>query len=57
LGFSVSALEKFLGFGRRISQTSDLAAAIRNNLAKADSENTFTSGSYRPTTDSQYLNK
>jgi hypothetical protein len=38
-------LEKFLGFGRRISQTSDLAAAIRNNLAKADPENAFTSGS------------
>jgi hypothetical protein len=48
LGFSVSALEKFPGFGRKKSQTSDLPVAIGGNLAKADSENAFTSGSYRP---------
>jgi hypothetical protein len=50
--FSVSALEKFLGFGWKNSQTSDLTVAIGSNLAKADAENAFTSGSYRPLTDS-----
>jgi hypothetical protein len=46
--FSVSALEKFPGFGKKNSQTSDLTVAIGSNLAKADPENAFTSGSYRP---------
>jgi hypothetical protein len=41
-------MEKFPGFGRKNSQTSDLAVAIGSNLAKADAENAFTSGSYRP---------
>ncbi len=52
----VSALEKFPGFGKKNSQTSDLTVTIGNNLAKADAENAFTSGSYRPTTDSQSTN-
>jgi hypothetical protein len=34
--------------GRRNSQPSDLTYEIRSNLAKADSENTFTSGSFDP---------
>jgi hypothetical protein len=41
-------LEKFPGFGRKNSQTSDLAAAIGSNLAEADTQNAFTSGGYRP---------
>jgi hypothetical protein len=44
-------MEKFTGFGRNNSQTSDLAVAIGSNLAKADAENAFTSGSNRPKTD------
>jgi hypothetical protein len=46
-------MEKFPGFGRKNSQTSDLAIAIRSNLAKADAENAFTSGSYVPYSDPQ----
>jgi hypothetical protein len=41
-------LEKFLGFGRKNSQPSDLTVAIGNKLAKADPQNLITSGGYRP---------
>jgi hypothetical protein len=54
--FSVSALEKFLGFGRKNSQPSDLTVAIGNKLAKADPQNLITSGGYRPTADSGWNN-
>jgi hypothetical protein len=46
-------MEKFPGLGRKNSQTSDLTVAIGSNLAKADAENAFTSGSYRPEGDTQ----
>jgi hypothetical protein len=52
----VSAFEKFLGFGGKNSQTSDLVVAIRNNLAKADPWHAFARGSNRPTTDPQVSN-
>jgi hypothetical protein len=39
---------KFPGFGGGNSQTPDLAVAIGSNFAKADPQNAFTSGSYRP---------
>ena len=42
----VSALEKFPGFGRKISQTLELTVVIGSNLAKADPENVFISGGY-----------
>ena len=45
--FSVSFGE-ISWFLRGNSQTPDLTAAIGGNLAKADPENAFTSGSYRP---------
>jgi hypothetical protein len=48
--FSVSFGE-ISWFWRENFQTFDLAVAIRGNLAKADAENAFTSGGYRPISD------
>jgi hypothetical protein len=49
----VSALWKFSGFGGKNSQTSDLAIAISNNFAKADTQNPFVSVGFRPEGDAQ----
>jgi hypothetical protein len=48
----VSALEKFPGYSGINSEISDLAVAISNKFAKADTQNPFVSGGFRPKADS-----
>ena len=52
-GFSVSPLEKFAGYSGTNSAILDLAAVISNKSVKADTQNAFTSGGYRPITVTQ----
>jgi hypothetical protein len=50
-------LEEFPRYGGENAKSSDFAATIINQLAKADPEIVFTSGSYRPNSDSRHCKK
>jgi hypothetical protein len=48
-------LEEYSGSGEGNSKSSELAATIINQFAGADSQNAFTSGGYRPVTDTRSM--